>query len=183
MALKTISSPWTLKTRRDEDNADEMGESGGMRARPQPRKPSTQEVQAHMIDHYPFRSWCRYCVMAASRSDHHRRQAEDYNAVPVISCDYGFYSESRHDEETQLTEAEAIAVGATPIHVIRDKRSKMIHEDCVRCKGIEDELPIETTTKWILGLGYPEVIIRTDGGSSIVALSRRVGEKLKEASV
>ena len=28
--------------------------------------------------------------MAASRSDHHRRQTEDYNEVPVISCDYGF---------------------------------------------------------------------------------------------
>ena len=34
---------------------------------------------------------------------------------------------------------------------------------------------------WILGLGYPEVIIRTDGESSIVALGRRVGEKLREA--
>ena len=66
----------------DEDIADELGEFGGMRARPQPRKPSTQEVEAHMIDHYPFRSLCRYCVMAASRSDHHRRQAEDYNEVP-----------------------------------------------------------------------------------------------------
>ena len=57
----------------------------------------------------------------------------------------------------------------------------MIHADCVRCKGIEEEFPIETTTKWILGLGYPEIIIRTDGESSLVALSRRVGEKLKEA--
>ena len=74
----------------DEEDADELGESGGMRARPQPRKSSTQEVEAHVIDHYPFRSWFRYCVMAASRSDHHRRQAEDYNEVPVISCDYGF---------------------------------------------------------------------------------------------
>ena len=59
----------------------------------------------------------------------------------------------------------------------------MIHADCVRCRGIEDEFPIETTTKWILELGYSEVIIRTDGESSIVALSRRVGEKLREASV
>ena len=42
---------------------------------------------------------------------------------------------------------------------------------------------IETTTKWILGFGYPDVIIRTDGESSIVALSRRVGEKLEEAGV
>ena len=59
----------------------------------------------------------------------------------------------------------------------------MIHADCVRCKGIEDEFPIETTTKWILGLGYPEVIIRPDGETSIIALNRRVGEKLKEAGV
>ena len=82
--------------------------------------------------------------MAASRSDHHRRQAEDYNEVPVISCDYGFFfTDSRDDdEERQLTEAEAIAVGATPIVVIRDKRSKMIHADCVRCKGIEDEFHV-----------------------------------------
>ena len=36
----------------------------------------------------------------------------------------------------------------------------MLHADCVRCKGIEDEFPIETMTKWILGLGFPEVIIR-----------------------
>ena len=59
----------------------------------------------------------------------------------------------------------------------------MIHGDCARCKGIEDKFPTETTTKWILGLGYPEVIIRTDGESLIVALSRRVGETLTEAGV
>ena len=104
--------------------------------------------------------------------------------MPLISCDYVFLTDSRDDEERQLTEAEAIAVGATPILVIRDKRSKMIHaDDCMRCKGIEDEFPKETTTKWILGLGYPEVIIRTHVESSIVALSRRVGEKLNEAGV
>ena len=31
-----------LEDTEDGDNADELGESGGMRARPQPRKPSTQ---------------------------------------------------------------------------------------------------------------------------------------------
>ena len=33
-------------------------------------------------------------------------------------------------------------MGATPILVIRDKRSKMIHGDCGCCKAIEDEFPI-----------------------------------------
>ena len=78
----------------DDDNADELCESGCMRAITQPRKPSTQE--AHMIDHYPFRSWCRLCVMAASRSDHHRRQSEDYNEVPVILCDCGSFTDTTH---------------------------------------------------------------------------------------
>ena len=130
MALKNNLEPVDPEDTEDEDNADEKGESGGMRVRPQPRMLSTQEVEAHMIHHFPFRSWCRYCVMSASRSDHHRRQAEDYNGVPVISCDYDFFTVSRADEERQLTEAEAIAVGATPILVIRNKRSKMIHADC-----------------------------------------------------
>ena len=63
--------PTDLEDTEDEDNADELGESGGMRARPQPRKLSTQEVETQMIDCYPFRSWFRYCVMSASGSDHH----------------------------------------------------------------------------------------------------------------
>ena len=76
-----------------------------MRARPQPRKPSTDEVEAHMIDLHPFRPRCDYCVMAAARSDHQRRQAEDYNEVPVITCDYGFFTDLK-DDNRQLTEAE-----------------------------------------------------------------------------
>ena len=76
--------PVDPKDMEDEDNADELGESGG---------------EAHMTDHYQFRSWCRYCMIAASRSDHHRRQAKDSNEVPVISCDYGFFTDGRDDEE------------------------------------------------------------------------------------
>ena len=72
--------------------------------------------------------------MAAAKSDHHRRQAEVCTEVLVIWCDY----------DTQLTDAEATAVGATPTLVIRDRRSKKFHTDAVSCKGIEDELPIET---------------------------------------
>ena len=45
MALKTILERVDPEDMEDDDNADELGESGGMRARPQPRKPSTQEVE------------------------------------------------------------------------------------------------------------------------------------------
>ena len=65
----------------------------------------------------------------------------------------------------------------------RESEWSMQHADFVLCKGIEDEFLLQTTTKWILELGYPEATIRTDGESSIVALSRRVEEELTEASV
>ena len=73
-----------------------------------------------------------------------------------------------------------MAVRATPVLVIRDKRSKMIHADCAHCKGIGDGFPIETTTKWILGFGYTDEVIRSDSESSIVTLGRRVGENSKK---
>ena len=70
--------------------------------------------------------------MAASRSDHHRRQAEDYNEVPVVSCDYVFFfTDSRDDDDRQLTDAEAMAASTTPILVIRDKRSN--NDPCRLC--------------------------------------------------
>ena len=90
MELKTSSRPWTSNME-DEDKADELVVFGGMRARPQPRKLSTKKVEAHVIDYCPFRSWCRCCKMAGSRSDHDKRQAEDYNEVPVISRDHRFF--------------------------------------------------------------------------------------------
>ena len=173
---------WPRRPRATRNYADERGESGGMRARPQPRKPSTDEVGAHVIDHYPFRSWCRCFVMAAAMSGHHRRQAEDYNEVPAISSHYGCFADSKDDADSSQKHKQWQLV-PRPILVIQDMRSKVIHADRVLCKGMQDEFPIETTTKWSLGLGFPEVIIRTDGESSIVALGRGVGENSEKPSV
>ena len=33
-----------------------------VRTGPNPMKPSIEEVEAHRITHYPYRSWCRWCV-------------------------------------------------------------------------------------------------------------------------
>ena len=102
--------------------------------------------------------------MAAARIDHHRKKAEDDIEGTVISCDYAFLTHSKVDER-QLTYEGTTAVGATPIFVVRDK------------------LNHETTIKWILGHGYEEVFIKTDGERSVVVLGRKVTEKLNEACV
>ena len=53
-----------------------------------------------------------------------------------------FFTDSCDDEERQLVEAEEMAMGAALIFVIRDKKKKMIHADCARCKESEDEFSI-----------------------------------------
>ena len=50
-------------------------------------------------------------------------------------------------------------------------------------KELKTSFQLRQQKSGFLGPGCPEVIIRTDGESSIVALSRRVGEKLREAGV
>ena len=64
---------------------------------------------------------------------------------PKISWDYGSFTDSRDDDKRQFTVAEALAMGVAPMFVIGDTGPQMIHADCVRCKGIEEEFPI---TKW-----------------------------------
>lgn len=49
--------------------------------------PSTQEVQRHNIDHYPYRDWCRACVAATGRSNTHHRGGGEQNAIPVLAAE------------------------------------------------------------------------------------------------
>ena len=30
---------------------------------PDPKMPSPDEVERHRVDHFPYRCWCRWCVM------------------------------------------------------------------------------------------------------------------------
>ena len=40
-----------------------------------PIKASQDEVDAHMLTHLPFRSWCPQCVRGKSKGKAHRKQA------------------------------------------------------------------------------------------------------------
>ena len=65
--------------------------------------------------------------MAAARCDNHVRQAEDYNEVPGISCDHGFFTDSK-DDDRQLTDAEAIELVPHP-----DSGQEKQNSSCRRC--------------------------------------------------
>ena len=53
-----------------------------------PGNPTQAEIDMHEIDHLPFRSWCRWCVLGRGRGLQHRARTEP--VIPVIGLDYFF---------------------------------------------------------------------------------------------
>ena len=38
-----------------------------------PGQPSAEQEKEHRVDHYPYRSWCKFCVMGRGVGFQHRR--------------------------------------------------------------------------------------------------------------
>ena len=60
------------------------------RAREIPESPSTDEWAKHQLTHFPFRSWCSYCVSGRSRDDPHRAAETAEEGMPVLEVDFFF---------------------------------------------------------------------------------------------
>ena len=178
----------TIEPLNEEEEAriveDQAGEENALKAKRQPRRPSAQEIAAHEAGgHYPYRDWCRACVGGAGRSDAHKRRGDEHNEIPVVAMDYAFFffcdehEERLSESETQATE---ILKGATPFLVIRVKPCLMTWSFLVRCKGLEDQTAIRETVDLLNKLGYPELIMRTDGEPAIREVRLAAARELKE---
>ena len=53
-----------------------------------PRLPPPGEVEGHRCTHYPYRSWCKFCVMGRGRGDPHRLKGD--SMIPIVGLDYFF---------------------------------------------------------------------------------------------
>ena len=68
-------------------------------ALPEPVVPTKAEIEAHNVTHLPYRSWCRWCVMARRRaSPHTRSKASSRRSIPLLVADY-CYMRDCHDTE------------------------------------------------------------------------------------
>ena len=96
-----------------------------LRPLPTPVEPSSEEIEAHMLTHLPYRSWCPHCVRGKGKSMAHRRmEAELSHSVPHVSMDYSFLGQE--DEKTM------------PVALVRGRASKTTFSHVVPCKGIAD---------------------------------------------
>ena len=57
------------------------------------------------MTHYPYQSWCQYCVEGRGREFGHHRVVRDPNTVLTVSFDYAFISDNGDIETQEAYEA------------------------------------------------------------------------------
>ena len=60
---------------------------------PTPFQPTLSQCLDHYVTHYPYQSWCPYCVEGRGREFGHSRVNKESIATPTNSFDYAFLSD------------------------------------------------------------------------------------------
>ena len=165
-----------------EDAVDEEAEEDcdKMRTSPDPGMPTQNEVEEHNATHYPYRSWCEFCVKARGEGEHHHSSKETGRSqVPVIAFDYLFITNGRVMRRHELSEEERERVKMT-ILVVKDTKSRCIFAHAVRRKGAdEDGYAVARLVEDIKWLGYTKVIPKSDCEGAILRLMQEALKAIK----
>jgi hypothetical protein len=137
-----------------------------------PVKPTDAQVEAHRSSHTPYARWCIFCVQGRGREDRHHSMPRvidnDEESTPVIQCDYCF---------------PALVAGGESLTILTmiDEVYHWIHAVVVGSKG-PDIYAVRAMARWVRGLGFPKVLIRSDSEPATIALVNKVCETVPFAS-
>ena len=127
-----------------------------------PDNPTEAERREHEASgHAVYRSWCEPCIKASGLAQQHRRRDHGEDRIPVIVMDYWYLGEEE---------------GSKPHFVAKDRKSGMVMATAIDRKNmIEGKL----LSRFIELLGYREIILKSDGERTIVAMKKRVARDVK----
>ena len=114
---------------------DEGEEAVKVASLPTTFQQTLSQLTDHRVAHFPYQSWCPYCVEGRGREFGHRTTEKESSATPAISFDYAFLSDG---DEIETQEAfEAAGDGAIELLVVRDNKSKAIFGNVVPKKSFD----------------------------------------------
>ena len=150
-----------------------------------PRQPTELELEEHRVDHTPYRSWCKWCVMARGRGEPHC--SAPGSRAPRIGIDYFYITKGgvKLRDELEMTRDEEIEKARTDGEIvkcviIRCFESKAIFAHCIPCKGADEgDYVAKLVAADISWIGYCEMIIKADNEVALQALVKRVIELVK----
>ena len=148
----------------DSENVQESEKSA---AAPSPYTPSKEERERHEISHWPYRAWCRFCIMGRGKNlDHARMDAELLHEIDTISIDFMYLGQN--NETT-------IPVLAFRVHSTRWTESFV----CVSKSG-RDPYNILALVHCIKRTGLRTFIFKSDQEHAILDFKTRAIEMLGE---
>ncbi len=149
--------------------------------------PSAVDVERHRVTHYPFRSWCKQCVMGRGVGRGHAKSASESSASIVgMDCFYitkggvrrreGASKELSGEGAGAITQARAKGEVLECL-LVRCLESKNVFGHVVPQKGDDDDhYYAKLAAADIEWLGHTKIVIKIDNGRAIVALKHRVAK-------
>ena len=157
------------------------------------KPPSADQVERHRVSHFPYRSWCKQCVMGRGVGRPHATSTTE-SSVPIVGMDSFYITREgvrRRDEmakelgdagEEAITQARASGEVLECL-LVRCRQSKNQFAHVVPQKGDdEDHYCAKLAVADVEWLGHTRIILKTDNERAIVALKHRVAKHLNEKS-
>ena len=139
-----------------------------------PGAPTQAQIDAHNVNHLPFRAWCPACVTGTAKDRPHHRDDGESKEVATMVFDYGFLG----SEGTTET---------LPFQVMKHIQTGMLCANAVPRKGLMNMYGADELIEDIEKLGYSEIILKSDGEPALINIQnevqrRREGKTILENS-
>jgi hypothetical protein len=152
----------------DENEGEAFGQDAGdlrtMKKMTNPKLPSKEDVEAHELNHLPYRNWCPHCVKGRGVEAPHKRVEREEGAVPEVHVDFCF-------------PGSVVGAGQSlTVVVARDRDSKMMLSEVIPTKGSTGKFAASRVVCFMRELGYggATTIIKSDQEPAIVALTNDI---------
>ena len=83
--------------------------------------PTKEQVEKHRVCHYPYRSWCKWCIMGRGIGRPHTKSTQE-SIVPIVGMDYFYITKEgvrRRDELAKELDATLEKAGAPAAEAMR----------------------------------------------------------------
>ena len=144
-----------------------------------PGQPTKAEKEAHEVTHFPFRPWCRACVLGRAKDAPSRKVKGLFaeTVLPRVRMDYAFLTEDVKKTEGEEGEGETQKSGeSVTIAVMQESLCKSIWAYAVTSKGASEQWMVEQVLEDLetIGLKNERIVLKSDQEPSIVEVLREV---------
>ena len=151
----------------DSIDADVDIEAEVQRAAVDPGQPTRGQREEHNLTHFPFRSWCRACVLGRAKDRPSRTIKAQFaeSVLPRVRMDYCFLTEDVDKESGEHGETEIESARTTiTVAVMQDSLTKSVWSYAVESKGSMEEWMVQQACEDLetIGLKNERIVFKSD---------------------